>query len=209
MKGNEVKDMKINLYDYVSDCGKNVVYGLPTTEELAGRTAKLPCGCELSFDKELAVKVDDDLFLAEKDGKLYLIEEAADESLKAIDAVETAGAAAAFPEDFEGWETDLCLASGYVLTATFAGGKVTLKPSPEPVVNNPFGGAGTAAPKAPEGPVADPVDFPVKIAETGAKRFILYFPETGETLFFNARRFLLYGLLRGRVVTGFVEIPAR
>ena len=201
--------MKNALIDYVSDSGKNVLYGLPATEELAGRTAKLPCGCELSFDGELAVKVDDDLFLAEKDGKIYLVEEAADESLKAIDAAETAGAAAAFPEDFEGWETDLCLASGYVLTATFAGGKVTLKPSPEPVVNNPFGGAGTAAPKAPEGPVADPVEFAVKIAETGAKRFVFLFTESGEILFFNARRFLLYGLINGRIVTGFVEIPAR
>ena len=76
--------MKNSLIDYVSCSGKNVLYGLPTTEELAGRTAKLPCGCELSFTGELAVKVDDDLFLAEKDGKLYLIEEAADESLKPI-----------------------------------------------------------------------------------------------------------------------------
>ncbi len=62
---------------------------------------------------------------------------------------------------------------------------------------------------APAGPAADPVEFAVKIAETGAKRYVLYFPETGETLFFNARRFLLYALLNGRIVCGFVEIPAR
>lgn len=202
--------MKNSLFDYISDGGKNLIYGLPATEELIGRTAKLPCGCELAFDKELAVKADDDLFLAEKDGKVYLIEELADESLKAIDAAETAAAADALPADIEGWEVDLGLASGVVLTATFKGGELTLKPSPEPVVNNPFSSSGkpggSAAPAAPDAP---PVAFPIKCAEIGAKRFVFLFKETGEVLFFNARRFLLYALLNGRIVTGFVEIPAR
>lgn len=202
--------MKTNLYDYISNGGKNVLYGLPATEELIGRTAKLPCGCELKFDGELAVKADDDLFLAEKDGKIYLIEELPDESLKAIDAGETAEAAAALPADIDGWETDLCFASGYVLTATFKGGELTLKPSPEPVVDNPFSSSGKpGGSQAPAAPDAPPATFAVKAAEVGEKRFVFRFEENGEIIFFNARRFLLYALLNGRIVCGFVEIPAR
>ena len=41
------------------------------------------------------------------------------------------------------------------------------------------------------------------------KRFLFRFPETGEVVFFNARRFLLYALMEGRTVTGFVEIPPK
>ena len=202
--------MKNSLFDYISDGGKNTLYGLPATEELKGRKALLPDGAEVTFGDELAVKADDDLFLAEVGGKILLIEELPDESLKAIDAGKTAGAADALPADIDGWETDLCFASGYVLTATFKGGELTLKPSPEPVVDNPFSSSGKpGGAKAPAAPDAPPATFAVKAAEVGEKRFLFRFEDTGEIVFFNARRFLLYALLNGRIVCGFVEIPAR
>ena len=97
--------MKNRLYDYISCGGKNVLYGLPATEELKGRKALLPDGTEVSFGDELAVKADDDLFLAEVGGKILLIEELPDESLKAIDAGKTAGAADALPADIDGWDS--------------------------------------------------------------------------------------------------------
>ena len=198
------------LFDYITNEGKALPFSLPSTEELRGRTALLPDGSEISFMEELAVKCDDDLFLAEKDGRIYLIEELADESLKAIDAAGTAAAADGLPADIEGWETDLSLASGNVLTATFRGGELTLGPSPEPDVVNPYSSSGKpGTSKTPAASDAPPVTFAVKCAETGVKRFVFLFPESGEVLFFNARRFLLYALLGGRIVTGFVEIPAR
>ena len=112
-------DMTKTLFDYISNGEKNTVFGAPFTEELQNRSALLPDGAALRFDRELAVKCDDDLFLAEKEGRLYLIRELPDESLTALDAeLETAGAAV-LPEALEGWVTDLCFASGYVLTAAF------------------------------------------------------------------------------------------
>ena len=198
------------FYDYFSNEGKNTVFGLPYTEELTGRSAVFPEGSAIRFGDELAVKCDDNLFLAAAAGKTLLVEELPDESLKAMDAEKATADAADLPEELEGWVTDLCLSSGCVLTAAFRAGTLTLSPSPEPDVANPFSSDGKpAAPKAPETPAAPPVSFALNAVKTGEKRFLLRFPETGEILFLDARRFLLYGILRGRNVTRFVEIPPK
>ncbi len=200
---------KMTFYDYISNQGKYTVFGLPFTEELFGRSATFPDGGEIRFGKELAVKCDDDLFLADTAGKLLLVEELPDESLKVLDAeTETAGKSV-LPAELEGWETDLCLASGYVLTALFREGELTLSPSPEPVVTNPFSGGTAAAPVVREESAAAPVTFALEAVRTGEKRFLLRFPETGEIVFLDGRRFLFYAILRGRIVTGFVEIPPK
>ena len=78
--------MENTLFDIISNNGKNLLFGLPATEELAGRKALLPDGTELPLDGALAVKCDDDLFLACAAGKLYIAEELPDGSLKALDA---------------------------------------------------------------------------------------------------------------------------
>ncbi len=193
--------------DYVSDEGKSLLFGLPASEELAGRTARLPDGTEIRFADELAVKCDDDLFLADAAGRLLLVEELEDESLRALDVEAATADAGALPEELEGWETDLCLASGYVLTALFKDGALTLRPSPEPVMeHNPFTSGKKPAAEAPEEP---PLTLALRVVKTGDKRFLLLFPETDEAVFFSARRFLLYALLGGRIVTGFVEIPPK
>lgn len=203
-------DMNKTLLDTITANGRYALFGLPATEELAGRTAGLPDGSTLRFGKELAVKCGDDLFLTEAGGRLLLIEELPDESLNALDAeAETAGASA-LPEALEGWETDLSFASGCVLTALFRGGTLTLSPSPEPVVVNVFGsGEAPAAPGTPEAPETAPVTLPLRAVEVGEKRFLLRFPETGETVFLDGRRFLLYALFGGRIAAGFVEVPPR
>lgn len=198
--------MEKTLFAYVTAGGKYPLFGLPKTEELRGRTALLE-GKEVPFGDEPAVKCDDDLFLAEKEGKLLLIEELPDLSLQALDTAKAGSPA--LPEALEGWETDLCLASGYVLTALFKEGTLTLRPSPEPEVVNVFGGGDEPAPKAPAEPAAPPLTLALETAETGEKRFLFRFPETGETLFFDARRFLLYALTGGRIAAGFVEVPAK
>jgi hypothetical protein len=198
--------MKNSFFDYASRGGKYPLFGLPKTEELRGRTALLE-GAEVPFGEEIAVKCDDDLFLAEKDGQLLLIQELPDLSLKALDTAKAGSPA--LPEALEGWETDLCLATGYVLTALFQGNTLTLRPSPEPEVVNVFGGGEDPAPKAPAEPAAPPLTLALVTAETGAKRFLFRFPETGETVFFDARRFLLYALMGGRIAAGFVEVPAK
>ena len=202
--------MKKTLFDYISNDGQNTVYALPTTEELAGRSARLPDGSEIRFGAELAVKCDDDLFLVAQGGRILLAEERPDETLEALDAEAAAAGAQALPEELEGWETDLCFAAGYVLTASFGNGALTLRPSPEPVIANPFASGGALkAPETPDAPAAPLATLPLRAVRTGDKRFLLCFPETGETVFLDGRRFLLYALLRGRVVTGFVEVPAR
>ena len=193
------------FFDYISNDGKDLVFGLPFTEELAGRSAALPDGSAVRFGKGLAVKCDDDLFLADVSGRLLLVEELPDESLKALDAEAATVGAEALPEALEGWETDFCFASGYVLNASFGNGKLTLRPSPEPDTSNLYSAGGAAAPKA-EAPLAA---LPLQAAETGDKRFLLRFPETGETVFLDARRFLLYAIFGGRIAAGFVEAPAR
>ena len=198
------------LYDYVSNDEKYTLFGLPFTEELKGRSALFPDGSSIQFGDELAVKCDDDLFLADAGGRILLVEELPDESLKALDSEKETAAASGIPDDLDGWVTELCLASGYVLTARFADDTLTLSPSPEPVVSNPFSSGDTAAaPESPEAPLVSPVTFSASVVQTGDKRFLLRFPETGETLFLDARRFLLYAILRGRIVAGFVEIPAK
>ena len=197
--------MEKTFFAYVTAGGKYPLFGLPRTEELRGRAALLD-GKEVPFGDELAVKCDDDLFLAEKDGRLLLIEELPDLSLKALD---TAKAAPATLPDLEGWETDLCLATGYVLTALFKGNTLTLRPSPEPEVVNVFGGGEDPAPKARLEPAVPPLTLALETVEVGRKRFLFRFPETGETLFFDARRFLLYALTGGRIAAGFVEVPAK
>ena len=198
------------FYDLISNDGQNTVFGLPFTEELTGRSALLPDGTAVRFDTQLAVKCDDDLFLADMDGRILLVEELPDESLKALDAEKTAAGASALPEALEGWTTDLCMASGYVLTASFRAGTLTLRPSPEPDIADPFpSGGGLTAPRTRETPGEALAALPLEAAETGEKRFLFRFPETGEILFLNARRFLLYAILRGRIAAGFVEIPPK
>ena len=49
----------------------------------------------------------------------------------------------------------------------------------------------------------------LEAVEIDRKRFLFRFPETGEIIFFNGRRFLFYAILRGRLVAGFVEIPPK
>lgn len=199
-----------NLFDYVSDGGRNLLFGLPSTEELVGRSAFLPDGTEVRFGDELAVKCDDDLFLIDMAGKILLAEELPDGSLKVLDTEKTTAGASALPEALEGWESELSFASGYILTAVFKDGTLTLSPSPEPVVSSPFASDDEPAPpEAPEAPAAPPVTLSLQAVETGEKRFLLRFPETGETVFLDARRFLLYGILRGRIVAGFVELPPK
>ena len=201
--------MEKTFFDYISNDGNNMVFGLPFTEELRGRAARLPEGTEVCFGDELAVKCDDDLFLAEAAGRLLLVEELADESLTALDAGKAASGASSLPEELEGWTTDFSFASGYVLTAEFRAGTLTLRHSPEPVIANPFGSGGALeAPKA-QAPLASLGTLSLQAVKTGDKRFLLRFPETGEIIFLNARRFLLYGILRGRIAAGFVEVPAK
>ena len=55
----------------------------------------------------------------------------------------------------------------------------------------------------------DPETYALETVVTGDKRYLFRFPETGEVVFFNARRFLLYALMGGRAITGFVEIPPK
>ena len=71
---------------------------------------------------------------------------------------------------------------------------------------NPFTSGKKPAAETPE---AEALTLALRAVKTGDKRFLLRFPETGETVFFSARRFLLYALLGGRIVTGFVEIPPK
>ena len=202
--------MRKKLFDYISNEGKNVLYGVPTTEELIGREALLPDGGKICFGNEMAIKCDDDLFLADVAGRILLVEEQEDLSLKALDAEKAASGANKIPEELEGWETDLSFASGYVLTGLFADGKLRLTPSPEPEIPEAFAGMRNPADENKEPEVLpDPESYVLETVVTGDKRFLFRFPETGEVVFFNARRFLLYGLLGGRTVTGFVEIPPK
>ena len=201
--------MSKKLFDYISNDGKNVLFGVPTTEELIGREALLPDGEKVCFGNEMAIKCDDDLFLVDLGGRILLVEEAEDLSLKALDAEKAASGANTIPEDLEGWETDLSLASGYVLTGLFADGKLRLAPSPEPEIPEAFAGMRNPSENKEPEVLADPVTYTLETVVTGDKRFLFRFPETGEVVFFNARRFLLYALMEGRTVTGFVEIPPK
>ena len=112
--------MKKTLFDYISNDGSSVVFGLPYTEELIGRAAQLPNGERVSFGNEPAIKCDDELFLVDMGERILLVEEMEDLSLKALDAEKAARGYNEIPEDLEGWETDLSFASGFVLTALFA-----------------------------------------------------------------------------------------
>lgn len=201
--------MAKKLFDYISNDGKSVVFGLPTTEELIGREALLPGGEKICFGEEMAIKCDDDLFLADVAGRILLVEELEDLSLQAIDAAKAAGACTAIPEELEGWQTDLSFASGYVLTALFADGKLNLKPSPTPEIPEVYAQEGKYSPALEPDVVFDPISYDLQTVVTGDKRFLFFFPETGEVVFFDARRFLLYALMNGRTVTGFVEIPPK
>ena len=201
--------MSKKLFDYISNDGKNVLFGVPTTEELIGREALLPDGEKVCFGNEMAIKCDDDLFLVDLGGRILLVEEAEDLNLKALDAEKAASGANTIPEDLEGWETDLSLASGYVLTGLFADGKLRLAPSPEPEIPEAFAGMRNPSENKEPEILADPVTYTLETVVTGDKRFLFRFPETGEVVFFNARRFLLYALMEGRTVTGFVEIPPK
>ena len=201
--------MSKKLFDYISNEGKNVLFGVPTTEELIGREALLPNGEKICFGNEMAIKCDDDLFLADVAGRILLVEEQEDLSLKALDAEKAASGATTIPEEMEGWETDLSFASGFVLTGLFADGKLKLTPSPEPELPEMFAGD-RKAPKTTEPEILpDPETYALETVVTGDKRYLFRFPETGEVVFFNARRFLLYALMGGRTVTGFVEIPPK
>ena len=201
--------MSKKLFDYISNDGKNVLFGVPTTEELIGREALLPDGEKVCFGNEMAIKCDDDVFLVDLGGRILLVEEAEDLNLKALDAEKAASGANTIPEDLEGWETDLSLASGYVLTGLFADGKLRLAPSPEPEIPEAFAGMRNPSENKEPEILADPVTYTLETVVTGDKRFLFRFPETGEVVFFNARRFLLYALMEGRTVTGFVEIPPK
>ena len=201
--------MSKKLFDYISNDGKNVLFGVPTTEELIGREALLPDGEKVCFGNEMAIKCDDDRFLVDLGGRILLVDEAEDLSLKALDAEKAASGANTIPEDLEGWETDLSLASGYVLTGLFADGKLRLAPSPEPEIPEAFAGMKNPSENKEPEILADPVTYTLETVVTGDKRFSFRFPETGEVVFFNARRFLLYALMEGRTVTGFVEIPPK
>ena len=196
--------MRETFLEYVSDGGNYIPFAVPATEELAGRTARLPDGAEIRFGGETAVKCDDDLFLAGKDGRILLVGELPDGSLKALDAEEETEAAPGLPEDLEGWKTDLSFASRRVLTAVFGKDALTLRRSPEPSVANMLAGMKTE--ESDDGRTAS---FVLKAAETGDRRFLLRLPETGETVFLNARRFLFYAILDGRITAGYADVPPR
>ena len=74
--------MKKTLFDYISNDGSSVVFGLPYTEELIGREAQLPNGERVSFGNEPAIKCDDELFLVDMEERILLVEEMEDLSLK-------------------------------------------------------------------------------------------------------------------------------
>ena len=192
----------MTLFEYMTDHGKYRPFSLPASEELTGRTARFPDGRELSFGGEPALKCDDELFLVSLGDRRLLVEETPDGDLEARDAEALTEGLSKLPEALEGWETDLCFASGYVLTALFRDGTLSLRPSPEPV--SP-GAEGVQSPQA----ELPSVSFPLLAAETGDKRFLLRVPETGETVFLDGRRFLLYAIPEGRIAVGFVEAPAR
>ena len=201
--------MAKKLFDYISNEGKSVFFGVPTTEELVGREAQLPDGEKICFGNEMAIKCDDDVFLADVAGRILLVEELEDLSLKALDVAKAAAGANTLPEELEGWETDLSFASGYVLTGLFADGKLRLAPSPEPEIPEAFAAMSSSnAAKEPE-VLADPETYELETVVTGDKRYLFRFPETGEVVFLDARRFLLYTLMEGRTITGFVEIPPK
>ena len=201
--------MSNKFFDYVSDGGKRIIFGLPSTEELNGREAILPDGGKVCFGDEMAIKCDDDLFLADMAGRILLIEEGEDLSLKALDAEKAAGGANTIPEELEGWETDVCLASGYMLTATFADGSLKLTPASKPQIPPMFLEVGIVSPTVEPDADAEPETFALETVKVGDKRFLFRVPETGEVLFFDARRFLFYALTEGRAVTGFAEIPPK
>ena len=192
----------MTFFEYVTDHGNYPLFSLPATEELTGRTARFPDGGELTFGGELSLKCDDDLFLVSLGDRRLLVEEDPQERLEARDAEALTEGLSKLPEALEGWETDLCFASGYVLTALFRDGTLSLRPSPEPVSPGAEGG------QIPQAEVPS-VSFTLLAAETGDKRFLLRFPETGETVFLDGRRFLLYAIPEGRIAVGFVEAPAR
>ncbi len=192
----------MTLFEYMTDHGKYRPFSLPASEELTGRTARFPDGRELSFGGEPALKCDDELFLVSLGDRRLLVEERPDGDLEARDAEALTEGLSKLPEALEGWETDLCFASGYVLTALFRDGTLSLRPSPEPV------SPGAEVPQSPQAEVPS-VSFPLLAAETGDKRFLLRIPETGETVFLDGRRFLLYAIPEGRIAVGFVEAPAR
>ena len=200
--------MRETFLEYVSDGGNYIPFAVPATEELAGRTARLPDGSEIRFGDGPAVKCDDDLFLAEEEGRIFLAEELPDGSLKALDAEEETEGADALPGDLEGWMTDLSFASRRVLAAAFGKGALSLRRSPEPSVLNTFAGASKAGGEE-EQDDGRTASFVLKAAETGEKRFLLRFPETGETVFLNARRFLFYAILDGRITAGYADVPPR
>lgn len=201
--------MSKKLFDYISNEGKNIIFGLPTTEELIGREAVLSDGEKICFGNEMAIKCDDDLFLVDVKGKILLLEEQEDLSLRAIDVEKEASGKNIIPEELEGWETDLSFASGYVLTALFKDGKLKLTPSPEPEIPAAYAENNNASQAKEPEILPDPIEYQLETVVTGDKRFLLRFPETKEIVFFDARRFLLYALLGGRTITGFVEIPPK
>ena len=61
------------IFDYISNYGKSVLFGLPFTEELTGREALFPDGEKVCFGNNLAVKCDDDLFLADVGGSVLVV----------------------------------------------------------------------------------------------------------------------------------------
>ena len=195
------------VFEIITKGGQLNPHGPPASTELCGRCALLPDGSEVCFKEAVTVKVDDDLFLSEVSGKLFLVEEQPDESLKALDAVKETEGKAALPEDLEGWDTEVSLSPGTVFSAVFKEGTLSLSPAPEVKLPNFFGAPEEPAePEAPAEP-EPPVVLPVEVSETGEKHFLIRFPESGEVLFFNGRRFLLYGILNGRIVCGFAEVP--
>ena len=200
--------MEKTLFDVITKDGQLNPHGLPASTELQGRTAVLPDGTEIRFSDGPAVKCDDDVFLACEAGQLLLVRELPDESLKAVDAEKETAGKDVLPEDLEGWETEISLSPGTVFSAVFKDGALTLCPAPEVKMPN-FFGAPEPKEEEPvqEAPKAPPVTLPLEVAETGEKHFLIRFKESGEILFFNGRRFLFYGILKGRIVCGFAEVP--
>ena len=83
------------------------------------------------------------------------------------------------PEEFLAWETEFSVAPGRILKARFSENAVDIE--------------GTF--------------FPLKVVRAGEKQYLLLFT-CGASVFFDAKRFLLYSAADGRVVTGYVEVPA-
>ena len=136
-------------------------------------------GAEVMPDGALAVKCEEGKYLIFSERHAFFYEQTSDGGVLA-DTDRLCSASSAMPEEFLDWETEFSAAPGLILTACFKENAVAI----------------------------DGTLFSLKVLPTGERQYLLLF-ETGETVFFDAKRFLWYSAANGRVVTGYVEVPPR